>query len=174
MTRCTLAVGAALLLAAAALPAAAKSDNNDRILSPQPTVPWGYQQECHYGGPASQDDWFCVARPIPPQELYDDNQHHGWGPRDRRRDWDGYGRDRDRRGAAPWGAPAWGWRQQVLPEELIRRQVWSSGYHSIDRIRYDPDDNVYRVRVSDRRGRDVKLVYDAVTGRLVGKQTGDD
>ncbi|MBX6322684.1 MAG: PepSY domain-containing protein [Rhodospirillaceae bacterium] len=161
--RSSLAIATALLVAGAALTAVAKSDTNDRILGPKPAVPWGYQQECHYANPASQDGWFCVARPVPPHEFYRDDRHDrrdrygpGWG------------------GDGSWGRPAWGRRSQVLPEEQIRQQVRQSGYHRIDRIRYDSDDKVYRVRATDRRGRDVKLVYDAFTGRLVRKQTGDD
>ena len=152
------------LSAAAALPAAAKSSSSDRIVTQQ--APWGQVRECRAGQPSSGNDWFCVIRPAQP----------GWGWQNGWQNGSQYGQG--------WRLPAWTqprWNQQqawngwarVLPEQTIRQQVWRSGLHDIERVRYDDDDNVYRVRASDRKGRDYKLVYDAVSGRLLNKERID-
>jgi hypothetical protein len=141
----------------ATLPAVAKSNDNSVTKSPYPSAPWQYQGTCKYGQPSSQDDRFCVAAPVPdwkPQRYWNQGRQPGW--------------------QNGWGQPSWQqdsyYGGQRFPEQAIRQQLYWSGY-SVGRIRFDDDDNVYRVRAKDHRGRDVKLVYDAYSGRLIGKTT---
>jgi hypothetical protein len=119
--------------------------------------PFATQQSCGYVWTGNHYDWRCVKNGAPLQ-------------------WQTYTAPRQ-----PW---AWnnGWGQQqrwnqsayygsLVPESAIRQQLWYGGYRDVARLLYDDDDNVYRVLAKDGRGRDVKLVFDAYTGRLVGKTT---
>jgi hypothetical protein len=150
----------------ATLPATAKSNDNSVIVRPYPAAPWQYQTTCKYGAPGNQDDRFCVTAPA---QTWKQQQrwNYGWQP--------GWQNGWGQQGWNPgWGQPSWQqgshqWGQR-FPEQALRQQLHWSGY-SVGRIRFDDDDNVYRVRAKDSRGRDVKLTYDAYSGRLLGKTT---
>ncbi len=81
----------------------------------------------------------------------------GWHNNHRNNGW-GHGNN--------WGNDNnWGNNRRLLPNHVVRAQLERQRFHDFSNWKYK--DGYYKVYAEDRHGRDVKLVIDPYTGRIV-------